>query len=338
MALLGFEGFEAYNSIAQMAQQSNYSTGGVLSLTRDATARTGSAYINGNSFDWLLAPTGDVRVVGAGVRLNAGGGAGDSMLGWFCTAASRYALTLGLEAATQLTLRRGGGGGTLLWQSPSGEPTGTWVHLELKFTARSDTTGSWSIQRNGQLIASGSGVQTLVGAGDIPNQLHFRQPTASIDDIYALDGSGTSLNDFLGPVRAHPIRPDANDSVAWSVTGVAANWDAVNDTTPDDDGTYVSAGPTGLPITDRYTMTNLPPEASLVRAVRTLFRARKEDAALVEVRSLVRSGASEAVGTNWALDTQYRYFADYFPTNPATGAAWTPSEVNAIIAGLRRVA
>src|SRR5215207_6447312 len=65
---------------------------------------------------------------------------------------------------------------------------------------------------------------------------------ATIDDVYVLDGSGASHNAPLGDVEIGVIRPNgAGAATAWAPSGAASNWDAVNDTTPDDETTKVVA-------------------------------------------------------------------------------------------------
>ncbi|MFC7541031.1 hypothetical protein ACFQU2_18355 [Siccirubricoccus deserti] len=108
------------------------------------------------------------------------------------------------------------------------------------------------------------------------------------------------------------------------------------DATPDDDTTVVSAASASL--TDTYAIEDLPASAAIVRALRAIYRVRKEDASAVETTPVLISSGVTATGNLDAPDTTYRYFVSLFPIDPATGVAWTPAAVNSLLAGVRRVA
>jgi hypothetical protein len=144
------------------------------------------------------------------------------------------------------------------------------------------------------------------------------------------------MNDFLGPVRARWQPPTANSTVEFTPSA-GSNYQNVDDTTPDDDSTYNSASYLVLPKTDLFTAAALPAEASIVRAVKSTMRAKKLDAATVEMYNVISSSGTQATGTLHAIDSAYGEYIDLWNTDPATGAAWTPSGVNALLRGYRRV-
>ncbi len=102
---------------------------------------------------------------------------------------------------------------------------------------------------------------------------------------------------------------------------------------PDAEAAYAAAA--GL--LDRYGFESLPASVATVSGLRLSCRVRKQDAVPAETRLFVQSGAAVAQGPNDAPDTTYRYFSALFPTDPATGAAWTPAGVNAMSAGIERI-
>jgi hypothetical protein len=352
MALLHFEGFEAYSTSAQMGQQSNTAGGGAINTSTVRTGARSYSVTADTMFRRLFTASGTTIIVGVGVYRQINTNANMFIRLW-SSSTSRTALYLTTDSVGQLQVFRGGptggagengaaGSGTLLWTNSESDPLNTWIHYELKVALASSATGSWSLRRNGALVVSQSSVQTLENVADVVNAFVSNRANAAtgndffIDDVYICDGSGSANNDFLGPVRVAALRPTANDSVAMTPSS-GANWECVDDTTPNDDTDYVSAAPSGLPLTDRFVMSNLPAEASLIRGVRTLYRARKEDAALVEMRGLVRSGTTDGLGATRALDTAYTFYTDLFENDPDTAAAWTPTSVNAMVAGVRRV-
>lgn len=335
MAMRFFEGFDVYGNTAQHNQQSNSTSGGVIDTGTVRTGRAAMRLDGLSTFSRVFTMSGSTVVVGLGVHFAAHANE-NRFIRLDANGAGAFGLSVETDSVGRLRVRAPNGG-TVIWTDTDTQPVGAWLHVEFKVDNQSSATGSWSLRVNGALRQSQSSVVTLASAGHVIDGWSARANngrTIFLDDIYIVDGSGSALNDFLGPVRVRTLLPTANASVAMTAN-TGANWDAVNDTTPDDDSTYVSAAT--APLTDRYTLADLPPEASIVRCVRSIYRARKEDAATVEMRSVLLSGATEATGAARALDTAYTYYADYFPTDPNTGAAWTPANVNALTAGVRRV-
>jgi hypothetical protein len=335
MALLFFEGFDAYGTGGHHNQQANSSSTGSINTVVVRTGRASMRLDSSQNFGRVVSVSGSTVVVGMGVYFAAHLA---TNLQWRLNANGSGAFGLSVETDSVGRLRvLAPNGGAPIWTDTDTQPTGTWLYLELKVNNQSSATGSWTLRRNGQVLQTQSSVVTLASGSHVIDGMSAQAASGQtiwLDDIYICDGSGSSLNDFLGPVRSRTLLPTANASVAMT-PNTGANWDAVNDTTPDDDTTYVSAAT--APLTDRYTLADLPPEASIIRAVRSIYRARKEDAATVELRSVLLSGATETTGAARALDTAYAYYTDYFPTDPNTAAAWTPAAVDALTAGVRRV-
>lgn len=335
MAMLFFEGFDVYGNVTEHNQQSNSSATGSIDTGVVRTGRASLRLVSSANFSRVVSASGSTIVVGMGVYF-AAHGAGNRFLRLRANASSAFGLIVETDSVGRVRVLAPNAGAPI-WTDTDTQPTNTWLYFEFKVDNQSGATGSWTLRRNGQVLQAQSSVVTLASAGHVIDGVSAEAAsglTFYLDDIYILDGSGSALNDFLGPVRARTLLPTANSSVAMTAN-TGANWDAVNDTTPDDDTTYVSAA--SSPLTDRYTLADLPPEASIVRCVRSIYRARKEDAAVVEMRSVLLSGATEATGAARALDTAYTYYVDNFPTDPNTGAAWTPAAVNALTAGVRRV-
>jgi hypothetical protein len=335
MALLFFEGFDAYGTVAQHNQQANSSAAGAIDTSIVRTGRAAMRLGSSGTFARVVSVSGSTVVVGMGVNFSSHA-AGNRFLRLVANGAGAFGLIVETDSVGRVRVLAPNGGAPI-WTDTDTQPLGTWLYFEFKVNNQSGATGSWTLRRNGQVLQTQSSVVTLASAGHTIDGMSAQAAsglTFYLDDIYILDGSGSALNDFLGPVRARTLLPTANASVAMT-PNTGANWDAVNDTTPDDDTTYVSAAT--APLTDRYTLADLPPEASIIRAVRSIYRARKEDAATVELRSVLLSGATETTGAARALDTAYAYYTDYFPTDPNTAAAWTPAAVDALTAGVRRV-
>ncbi|GGC70268.1 hypothetical protein GCM10011504_55090 [Siccirubricoccus deserti] len=366
MALLGFEGFDAYGDVTQLGQQlSLTTTGGAYAAIKTTTPRTGRACMTfrmvvngpGGTVRQSFTLSGTTVIVGVAVRwLTFPLGTVRPRVRLWSSGTSRSGMAFGVNSSGNLYVGLGGpttvtGLGTdvstTLWTNTGEiEPLNSWIYYELKVSLTSTTAGSWSLRRNGQVVQAQSGVATLVNAADAisaviveigiaGSTLPYIDQHFDIDDLYVCDGSGSALNDFLGSVRVRSLKPTANNSVAMT-PNTGTNWAAVADATPDDDTTVVSAASASL--TDTYAIEDLPASAAIVRALRAIYRVRKEDASAVETTPVLISSGVTATGNLDAPDTTYRYFVSLFPIDPATGVAWTPAAVNSLLAGVRRVA
>lgn len=339
MALLFFEGFDKYASAAQMLQQANYAATSSPTIVT-TTPRTGRAcleILNAQNIRFNVAPSGNTLIVGAGVFFVGAPNGSQFPLQLWASNQGRANISLATNASGQLQLRRDT---TVLWTRTDVEPAGTWLHYELKAVLDHTTNGALTLRRNGQILAALTGIQTKIAAADVVDAVRAIEASGGIqrfrlDDLYVCDGSGTANNDFLGQRRVRTLLPNSDIASGWTPTPAGSNAARVGDTTPDDDTGYVSAAAAG-PL-DRYGFEDLPASVATVSGVRVSYRVRKQDAVPAETRCFVQSGATVAQGPNDAPDVTYRYFSALFPTDPATGAAWTPATVNALSAGMERI-
>jgi hypothetical protein len=344
MALLTFEGFEPYATAAQSAQTLN--TVENNSSISTAQARTGARSLTttgvtiSNFWRRVFTRTSDTVIVGVAYRFSAFPNDTAAPLCRFGdTVGGVHQIGFGVNASGNLVVGRGITADNLNYSvvlathGVETEPMGTWVHYEFKALLRADATGAFTLRRNGAIVLAASGVQTISGAGINVNCVTLHTRSNHADDLYVCDGAGAHNNDFLGQVRVATLRPDGNHAVQWT-PNAGPNWQAVADVTPDDDTSFVSAA---TPLTDLYTFTDLPPAAATVRGVMVQHRARMDDAGTVVLRGVLGSGAAEIEGPNDNLDTLYRYASFVAETDPATAAAWTPSAVNGLRAGVRRI-
>ncbi|WP_372623817.1 hypothetical protein [Falsiroseomonas sp.] len=340
MALLFFEGFDKYATATQMLQQANYAstTTPAIVTTTPRTGRGCLEFWNSQNARFNVVPSGNTLIVGAGVFFVAAPNGNQLPIQLWASNQARVNLTLGTNGSGQLQLRRDTA--TVLWTGTDVEPAGTWLHYELKAVLDHTTNGAITLRRNGQIVAALTGVQTKLAAADVVDAVRAIENGGSglrfrLDDLYICDGSGTANNDFLGQRRVRTLLPNADLQAEWTATPVGSNAARVADAAADDDTGYVSAVAAG-PV-DRYGLEDLPASVATVSGVRLSYRVRKQDAVPAETRCFLQSSATVAQGPDDAPDVTYRYFSALFPTDPATGAAWTPSAVNALGVGIERI-
>lgn len=224
--------------------------------------------------------------------------------------------------------------GTLVVTGTSGAVSG-WHYYELKIFANG-ASGTCELHCDGILdIASTTGNfgSTAIGALGL-----FISSVASIrvDDIYALDTSGSTNNDFLGDYRIQLMQPTGAGSHTEFTPSAGANWQNVDDVLdPDDDTTYNRDSTTPG---DRDTFVTAGIDASaLPAAVQLNLYARKDATAARQLAGVVRQGGVDFDGTTQTLGSGYAYTSQLYDTDP-TAAVWTAANVNADEFGYKLVA
>jgi len=160
------------------------------------------------------------------------------------------------------------------------------------------------------------------------------------------DGLGrtarTTVMDFFGPpLSSETLRPNgAGASTQWTKVGsCTANWDCVDESTPGSDGltSYVKST-TNLNV-DRYALTDLSATTGTIVSLEVHARADgtwiDPPPTFAKLYLMVNgyTGSLKSVGGDaFATD-----FYDTWTTNPATGNAWTISEVNNLEVGIKQI-
>jgi hypothetical protein len=233
---------------------------------------------------------------------------------------------------------------------------GAWYYVETKIKVN-NTTGVLDVKVNGTTVCSFSGdTCQSVGSGTVGGAAftastneHFTHiklgglavyntsATVYFDDWYYCDDTGAQNNTYLGDVQLQAIYPDAPGSQTdWSIGGTApaaTNWQSVDETSPDDDVTYVNSDTVGDQ--DLYEMQDISATASSVVGLLCNARMKKDDATVREYALLVESGGTVAqLATRTTPYGAYTNQQDVSELNPDTGSLWTVAEVNAMTAGI----
>ena len=234
---------------------------------------------------------------------------------------------LRLTASGQLELTRNG---TVLATSTRVLEAQAWYHIQVKVTI-DNTAGSVEVKVNNEVWATASGVDTQNTSNAYANQVRLQNSDNHdpdyFDDFWICDTSGSQCNDYLGDVRVEALRPSGAGATTQMTPSVGANYECVDDTTPDADTTYVSSATAGNK--DTYACGDLTSTTGTVKALVVHAYARKDDAGERTLKAVVRHGGTdyEHSDARQVLDS-YRCLSWIFETNPGTGSAWTISDVN----------
>lgn len=216
--------------------------------------------------------------------------------------------------------------------------SGTWYFVE--FIALINLAGSAKIRVNGATWSNVSDVSTVVTNNACANRIALLNSTSNsfyIDNLYILDNSGSKDTNLLGEIKVEVLRPaGAGASTSWTPVG-GANYECVDDVTPDDEATYVFASTCGL--SDLYTLSSLSSTTGNVLGIQVVSRAAYLKGTATYFRNIIMSGSTILEGASAAATSAYAYsWIDIWDSNVDTGSNWTIGTVGSAQVGVRAYA
>jgi len=223
----------------------------------------------------------------------------------------------------------------------------TWYYIEIKVVKTSSTSaGDCVLKVDGvEWIDLGAGKDTIDDSEDtFTDSILFSGSPGRIcyiDDVYVCDASGSDNNTFLGPVKVATLLPDGNGNTSDFVGSDADSTDNylhVDDTTTDDDSTYVESDtPDDI---DLYTFDDLG-SSMVIHGVELVSVVASD----VEGGGFDRQGTPVAridstnyFGSNFNVGDTYRCQALLMENNPDDAAAWEVADVDAAEFGIKIIA
>jgi hypothetical protein len=244
-----------------------------------------------------------------------------------------------LTAGAKLCIMRNG---TLLATGTTALVADTWYYLQFKATIADAISADSCILKIGSVteinLAAGTDTRATSNLGANRVALwHGAAPVSlRFDDVYVLDGTGSApYNDFLGDVRVETLWANgAGTHTDWTPSA-GANYQCVDETQQNGDTDYVSTATVGD--IDTYNFGPLSTTPPAIFAVQTVITHRKDDAGSPTIAPYLKAGSTNHEGTAVAVLDSYSMTVEIFEQDPATSAAWTPSAVNALEAGVKLV-
>lgn len=338
MSLLFIDGFDHYQTsdISEKWGQSSWVDFGEI---RAGIGRRGTqAYYSNLDRRYLgkvFAPA-PTWIIGLSLRYS-GYLSGTYLIAW--SDGSQDQCRLFVNSVGQIGITRGDD--TLLGYGTVSMSVNTTYYLEWLLTV-SNTAGVSRVRIDGIEVLTLTGIDTQVTGQAQANAVRLGNLFVAqvlwdltIDDVYICDGAGSTHNTFLGDCRVDLLLPTGEGSYsAWTPSTGGAHYEMVNETPPNDDTDYLSTSTVAA--RDMHTFSDLGTMPSpLLYGVQHCVTARKDNAGTRQMKSLVKSGDTTAVGdTTHTLATTYVDYTQMYPTDPATGAAWTIAAVNGVEAGM----
>lgn len=232
---------------------------------------------------------------------------------------------------------------------------GAYHHIECKLhVGAGSPDGRIEVRVDGKFVLEWDGATDTRGTGEV-SYLRIGHisgtsnacgiSTMDIDAVYALDLLGPDNNDFIGDKSVYTLFPNTDVDLngwSWPNLGTISAYTTCNEVTPDDDTDYTFANVGASPIDSvTFGLENLPTTQTNISAVSVVNRAKVEDSQSpsidAELLITLVSGASSEVSFAHRMDGEYHYYDDVFETDPASGVAFTTSDINSLNTILERV-
>lgn len=304
-------------------------TGGTLSIAAVGRNGTNGLSLNRNDAGLrkILPASKATLYIGSGFKFASQNNAGGQYVFAFEDALSEQ-VSVRLMTNFKLAFFRGATqvavGSTVL-------SAGVYYYIEF-MTTINNVTGAYEVRINGvtELVASGVNTRTTANnsADSVRLGLQTNAGDASFvyDDLYVCDSLGGVNDGFLGDVRVQALVPNGAGATTQFTPSAGANWQNVDESTPNDDTDYNSDATPGD--IDLYTFTDLTPTSGSVKGIQVCLWARKDDAGVRTIAPMVRDSAVNYVGPSHNIGTTYTYYMDPYDKNPGTAAAFTFAELN----------
>lgn len=248
---------------------------------------------------------------------------------------SNVHLILKIDASRRLQLLHGTGStietGTVVLA------LNTWYNIQIKFTIH-DSTGNYNVVINSVQDFEGTNADTRNSGNATVDRFRFKQPDGStfqyrLDDVAVGTSSDTTNStDLIGDVHVHTSAPNgAGNATQWTPT--TTNYQDVDDTTPDDDSSYVASQTPGQD--DLYAFTNLSIQGNIV-AVGLQIVHKIDDTGTRTMKALCRSGGvTTEQGSTITPATTYNGTQVILQNDPNTSSPWDLTDLNAAEFGVR---
>ena len=341
--LLWIEGFEGFgDTIASAPAPTGIIGRKYLSVTSESDMRIRTGRLGGYSLHFpnsgciMTTPvltTNATLVVGMAIKFISLNSSLLAFLSLYDT--TTLGMNLRVSSAGELGVYRGST--SLATTSGLNLVTDTWYYIEFKVVCN-NTTGSYEVRVGGSNVLSDSGLDTQAGSNAYHDRVSLRAGSSSyhyFDDLYCLDASGSSNNNFLGNMRVVAIRSDGDTTAKdWARSAGSDNYALVNEVECDDDTTYVENDTSTEK--DLYEYTAVADLANSVKGIQINTTCRETDTNSFSLQTVVKSGTTESDDTAQNIgSTSYVTKTRLLETDPDTATAWTLSGINAAQFGIK---
>jgi len=349
MALLFIDGFEGYGTSTEMLLggsdnpcRFNYIGNTTYATLSSTTFRT-TQVTAGNSRSLRVAsglgetglrlPSLTEVIVGFGVYFEAPNSTTSHFLqvGGSAPWTTSQGIVLAFNGTSGLItacINSSGSPGTVLGTASGTYSGNTWYYVEVRVKVGA-ATGEIELKINNTGVLNLTNVNTATGSLTYYSNIGFDSNSAfapHYDDLYVCDKTGSTNNNFLGPVSVYTLMPTgAGSTTNLTPVGAATNWQAVSEIAADTT-TYAETSTTGNK--DYYAFQALPAGVTSVFGVAARTKCTTPDNGGRKVRLNMKNGAN-VISSALRTLTMGSWLSDIFLSETAPdGSAWTKALVD----------
>lgn len=159
--------------------------------------------------------------------------------------------------------------------------------------------------------------------------------TVDIDDFMVWEDTagGPQLASIpLGPRQITTLRPNGDNTQAFTRSTGSTNYNLVNEQASDGDTSYVQDGTSGDQ--DLYEYATFATDPATITAVMLNSMLMNPNPGTINFQNVCKS-TSTSLGTSTITPSAYSIKQTSFPTDPNTGSAWTPNNLAAAQFGIK---
>lgn len=248
----------------------------------------------------------------------------NSIVGYNWTIAQFGFARLVLQNGGRLQIARADNGAQIaITVNPVWTTAGVWRYIELKY---SPVSGACELRVDGTVVASGTLPTQAniweVRFPDVPSST----PALWTDDVYVVDTSGTTNNDYLGDVRVDLLLPTGDGAHTGMTPSTGTAHYALVDETAPNTTDYVSSSVAGTK--DTYQFQDVSTNTAAIFGLSVVNYARKDAAGAGALANIVRVGGTDYVQSAVPLSASWTANENLVPLNPATSTPWTIVAIN----------
>ncbi len=276
----------------------------------------------GNGVDFNRALGSTYGTLYMGIALRTSSATSNTTLFKFRESSTVH-IDIRIDSTNHLQVTRNG---TVLATAVGALASNTWYYLQFKVVIH-DSTGQYEILVNGSvgtLGVTGTGADTRNGGTGVIDNVNFGNNAGinvDIDDCYIYDAA------YAGEINIQTVFPTGTGNSAQFTPSTGANWQNVDDATPDDDTTYNASSTAGH--RDLFATGDVPSASGSILAVVANGYARKDDAGTREVKLTTRISSTNYDSATNPITSAYVFYRHQWATDPATGLAWVRADLNA---------
>ena len=287
MAIIWADNFQAYGSTTYINDGIYSEAEGNIQNDPDPNISTDVLSFNNFSVDEQVRfalPVGPIATGGVSMKvyMPALPTSGYSSILTFKDISNSAQVTIGIGTTGAITAFLGSTSGTVLGTTAIPVVTASaWHHIETKVTI-DNSAGAVEVRVNGVPRLTLSSIDTQVTANASYAQIGFANNTSAeqyqrafdMKDLVVWDTTGTENNDFLGSVSVFNLAVDGDSSLNWTPSTGSTGFDLINEQESVNDADYISASD-ALPAASVFTVENLPPDITSIKALIPVIRAAK---------------------------------------------------------------